>query len=798
MLKFYYNPFYKYTNRTILDVSSDEHYKEINYENIDTPDTINGHIIYTLEAGENIPTYIVEDNNRKWYVSGITQLRTGKYQISLLRDIISENPNLWSAENAYIEAGTATDYCKYKKWGLPFTNTKIKQERLNINGKSSFFVFYSNQQNHNEGKITEDDLELSYETGLENITSDYQYDDLEDIPGYEYLNIGKFIYTSNEKGSLTFSAREIFSEYDPYYGSNDYYKAVRITEGNQNRVDPSVSYPLLNYIYKGQTYTSYSAIMTSISPNSLSLTLSNGMYDIAEFIKRAGWTYREGLTYSKSDPNIMYSNVNFSLINQLNGMVGKVIRLPDSENPALYKFYKLTKPTNTTYIRTDDVAPNATISLQLLNQCKNLDVYPYGERKWTDITSGGKSFYKFELTENICEFELVELGSGTAFNFNFTANTNKLPKSNVRCVNIVSDNMVSDDLIMKSLMLAQINPAAQNENIGRIIDIQYLPFQVATENNSSIKFGEHSAIAEFLTNDDFSYEVDMPNLENINKETDSIVIVSPSRKSQFKFSPYNNDGNMEFSTRITIKPNQSVIYVRPSTKGLLLQDWDDKDCLIIQEDFSLTATTSAWTEYVNTNRNYQNAFNLQIQTKEYERSWERQIEQAQAKSDIWVAADISSERAKTYSGNIPIISSIAGAYYGTTNPDMAYMQAAALDRQYNEAMHQKNMEVSRTSFEYQLDNVKSQPLIPNTITAIDVKMLDGIYLEFYSTNATELESISNYYANNGNRIDNYGTFAKYWGNFVRGKIIRSINYTQPEIDELNLRLQSGIYTGGIL
>jgi hypothetical protein len=187
-----------------------------------------------------------------------------------------------------------------------------------------------------------------------------------------------------------------------------------------------------------------------------------------------------------------------------------------------------------------------------------------------------------------------------------------------------------------------------------------------------------------------------------------------------------------------------------------------------------------------------------VQTKEYERGWERKIEQAQAKSDIFNAANISAQRAKTFSGNIPIISDIAGAIHGTTKPDMNYMQAAQLDREYNEAMHQKSLEISRTTFEYQLDNVKSQPLIPNTITAIDVKMLDGIYLEFYSTNATEIESIRNYYDNNGNRIDNYGTFAKYWGNFVRGKIIRSINYTQPEVDELNLRLQSGIYTGGIV
>ena len=139
---------------------------------------------------------------------------------------------------------------------------------------------------------------------------------MEDIPGYEYITAGKFIYTTDEKGSLTFSAKEIASEYDPYYGSNDYYKAIKITEGSQNLVSPSLSYPLLKYKYKGQTYTSYNAIITSISPGSLSLTIDNELPYIAEFIKRAGWNYRDSLTKSVSDPNISYSNVNISIINQ--------------------------------------------------------------------------------------------------------------------------------------------------------------------------------------------------------------------------------------------------------------------------------------------------------------------------------------------------------------------------------------------------------------------------------------------------------------------------------------------------
>ena len=166
MLRFYYNPAYKYTNRTIIDVSSDTSFREIDYENIDSPDTINGHIIYQLEPAERIPTYVVDsESGWRWFVSGITQLRTGKFQISLLRDIVSESPNTWAQEQAYIEAGTASDFCKYKKWGLPFTNTKIGSQRLNFGGKSSFFVYYVNERNEGGGgAITESDFTVDYTT----------------------------------------------------------------------------------------------------------------------------------------------------------------------------------------------------------------------------------------------------------------------------------------------------------------------------------------------------------------------------------------------------------------------------------------------------------------------------------------------------------------------------------------------------------------------------------------------------------------------------------------------------------
>ena len=80
MLRFYYNKEYKYTNRKIIDISNDTNYNSKEYENIDSPDTINGHLIYTLASGEKIPTYIYDtETTWRWFVTGITQLRTRKY-----------------------------------------------------------------------------------------------------------------------------------------------------------------------------------------------------------------------------------------------------------------------------------------------------------------------------------------------------------------------------------------------------------------------------------------------------------------------------------------------------------------------------------------------------------------------------------------------------------------------------------------------------------------------------------------------------------------------------------------------
>ena len=244
MLRFYYNKEYKYTNRKIIDISNDNNFLNKDYVNIDSPDTINGHIIYELEAGEVVPTYIYDtETTWRWFISGITQLRTGKFQLSLLRDIISENPDVWSNEQAYISAGLANDYNRYKRWDLPFTNTKVKQERLNFGGKSSFFVYYVNEQKIASNALTEDDLQITGVTipGIGSANYDYSVASLSDIPYFNYVNAGDVNYWSSPQCYLRFFIKSGSSIYSPqdryryeYWNNNIYNNGGGFIEGTPN------------------------------------------------------------------------------------------------------------------------------------------------------------------------------------------------------------------------------------------------------------------------------------------------------------------------------------------------------------------------------------------------------------------------------------------------------------------------------------------------------------------------------------------------------------------------------------
>lgn len=817
MVTLYYNPDFKYTNRKIITISEADDAKstKINVVHLDTPDTINGHIVYNLGALPSLPTYLVDnDTDRRFFVTGYTQLSGVKYQLSLLRDVISENPSLWQQETAYISAGLATDYNKYKRWDLPYTNTKVKEDRLNINGKSSFFVYYVNTQSLNESNVlSEKDLKISY-TSIPGITGyDYSVANIAALDNSQLIN-----YTGNDVGAINtikdvnvsfnwvgdipYTTLSSGEGYNGPYATGKWFK-YKMTYNLEESAENSFSYSILDSAGKYPSY--YVDADNALTGNVLHIPMLLKNLMVYNFQNRDGffnnygnskYAMRDQLKAVMTSYFSSFNPQNQETVSSVDKYVGKIIY-----NEADKKVYTVDKSTSD-YQLGGNLHKNYYTAF--VNTIKNISFpYYFIEDGNSTINYGANdikgygNFISYTANQSIITYTLRELGVATSFNFNFKANTRKLPRSSVRCVNIVSDdteNGISDSDIAQTLMLAQTNPTNSAADTGRILDVQFLPFSIATATNENFKINDTPIKATFLDADDLEFYTDMTDLTNINKECDTIKIVSPSRASQYLFRPYNNDGIMEFKTKITLRPYNTIIYVRPSTKGLLMYDYDDKDCLIISEDFSLTAVTSEWTNYIYNNRNYNDVFERQIQGREFERTWERKIEEAQKKSDEWTSRNISAQKASTYTGNLPIISSVAGAI-GTAFQDQTYMQMAQIDRQYNEATYQEGIQLSRDLFEMQLENVQSQPLVPSKISTLDAKLLPGVYLEYYSSNPSELQAINDFYKFNGNRIDAYGTFSQYLGWFVRGKIIISQFYTQPELDELNRRLGMGIFTG---
>ena len=502
MLRFYYNPGYKYTNRTIIDISSDTNYREIDYENIDSPDTINGHIIYKLAAGESIPTYVYDtESHRRYYVSGITQLRTGKFQISLLRDIISENPEVWKTERAYISAGLADNYNKYKRWDLPFTNTKIDQQRLPINGKPSFFVFYVNEQNvGGGGAFSESDLEVKY-SAIPGVTSfDYTITDISDIPSYEYIGAGNVINWTRHKAEARIAS--------PYTGVSMYGHCEYTTDSLNGG-----SFVDLNSIGSYR----YQSIYLPCRFEYLQSNFNNwrSQWDTAVFNFLS--------TYESS----LGTQISNSAVADLSDYVGKIIY-----NSVTNKVYRLkVTTTNKVYNRPMYASDTST----LVSAIRNINFgpnYPNASPATVDISNSDGPWISIQSESTTYNYVMEEIGTATTFDFTFKANTRKLPKSAVRCVNIVSDNNHSDSEIAQMLMLAQTNGYMDGESdtatTGRILDIQYLPFSVAENTNTDFEVNTNEyLIAEYLDEDDYTYFTNLTDLTDMHKETDTIKIVSP-------------------------------------------------------------------------------------------------------------------------------------------------------------------------------------------------------------------------------------------------------------------------------
>lgn len=278
----------------------------------------------------------------------------------------------------------------------------------------------------------------------------------------------------------------------------------------------------------------------------------------------------------------------------------------------------------------------------------------------------------------------------------------------------------------------------------------------------------------------------------ISSECDLIRLCSPNYNGIFEFSVAKNNGVDSFNVDVTLKPYNPYIHINPNFKNIYGSDFNDARGLICGGDFSLPITGNQFEEYELQNKNYQIAFNRQIEHMDFMHGQER-IQSAFGLGVGTVQGAVSGATAGGLAGGGPY-GAIAGAVIGGTTSLIGGM----LDWSMMASRQQEDRSFAIDNFNYQLGNIKALPYSLNKVNPFTVNNKIFPFIEIYSCTDEEKSILINKIEYTSMNINSIGIISEYiLGEkcFVSGVLIRNEELEMPthELNELAEELKKGVY-----
>lgn len=269
-------------------------------------------------------------------------------------------------------------------------------------------------------------------------------------------------------------------------------------------------------------------------------------------------------------------------------------------------------------------------------------------------------------------------------------------------------------------------------------------------------------------------------------DTQFIRLNSPNYNGSYDFNVAKNEGVDYFTVNFTYKPYTPFIHIAPNFKGLYGQDFDDARGLICGGDFSISILNNAWTQYELNNKNFQKAFDTQIQTQDYAHRM-GMISQGIGSMAL---GGVGSGLAAGFA-----LGPVAGVAFGA-----ASIGAGAADLAIGSSVYQRNKQGAIDQFNYQLGNVKARPNSLSRVGAYNIKNKYFPFIEFYGATEAEETAFKNKLKYEGMTVMTIGKISEYIGkgddfNYFKGSLIQAGDISEDfhMADTISVELEKGLY-----
>lgn len=279
-------------------------------------------------------------------------------------------------------------------------------------------------------------------------------------------------------------------------------------------------------------------------------------------------------------------------------------------------------------------------------------------------------------------------------------------------------------------------------------------------------------------------------------ETSMYRLCGPNYASQFEYNFAKNKGYSEgtkylFHVDYGYKPYSPYVRVCPIFGGLYGQNFNDARGLIYQGDFSLTSITNRWAEYQIQNKNFQNAFDRQIENMEVQNKYAR----LQEKVGI-VAGAIGAGGAGAQTGTW--VAGTQGALAGGLIRGATSIATGMIDYQINEQLRNEAMDYTKDSFGFALGNIQALPHTINKVSAINPNFRFFPVLEIYDATQEEKNALEQKIRYNGMTVGRINTISAYLRSeptYIKAQIIRmeTIPDDTHVLNEIANEINKGVY-----